>query len=502
MQKLEVLIEENAFGGVRPVEVVADVPVAVLVPALVEELHLPQTDLFGKKLVYALRRGPGGLILPEYTTLASCGVEPGSRLALISYVMDGPAGTTMQGAAQQQPSSSSFHSAVTMDGFNRIDWPHTSAPLPTVKPAIKKEANWTRRAFLAVGSTALGVGSIGLGYAAYRSLFMNMAPKQPVIPHILVPAPVHPALPTKAKLVFSFTGHQQTVRVVAWSPDGTALASGADDTQLLVWSTGGIVRQTLRHPAPVRALAWSPDSQRLVTGSANQVLFLNAQTGATLARSTHRHFAPVTSLAWTAHGLQQVVSGALDMHAIVWDTNNYHAQTIFTRHTTPIEAVSWAAGGQIVASSSHGGAVRVWMAANGQEVHSYYLDAQIPMRGLAFAAAGSQLAVGGDDGIVRLWNGLNCQQQGTKIGTIVCVDMPMRLRAANKPIRTLAWSPDARFLAVGGDDGRVTVWYPAQGGKLLLAIQHNDAVHGLAWSPNGDQLVTASGNSAMVWALM
>ena len=47
MQKLEVLIEENAFGGARPVEVIADAPVSMLVPALVEELNLPKTDLFG-----------------------------------------------------------------------------------------------------------------------------------------------------------------------------------------------------------------------------------------------------------------------------------------------------------------------------------------------------------------------------------------------------------------------------------------------------------------------
>ncbi len=36
MQKLEIFIEENATGAVRPVAVAADTPVSALVPALVE----------------------------------------------------------------------------------------------------------------------------------------------------------------------------------------------------------------------------------------------------------------------------------------------------------------------------------------------------------------------------------------------------------------------------------------------------------------------------------
>src|SRR5258708_34282850 len=105
-------------------------------------------------------------------------------------------------------------------------------------------------------------------------------------------------LPTMAKPALTFTRHQAIVRTVAWSPDGTMLASGADDTQLFIWGMDGMVQHTVQHPASVHVLAWSPEEQKLVTGSANEAIFVNALRGSPLARSAHRHTAAVTRLAW------------------------------------------------------------------------------------------------------------------------------------------------------------------------------------------------------------
>src|SRR2546426_8903397 len=84
MQTLKVLIEENAFGALRLLEVAADAPVSAIVPALIEELNLPQTDLFGNRLVYVLRSASGGGILPADRSLAASGSPPNTKLALDS----------------------------------------------------------------------------------------------------------------------------------------------------------------------------------------------------------------------------------------------------------------------------------------------------------------------------------------------------------------------------------------------------------------------------------
>ncbi len=503
MQKLEIFIEESTHGSVRPVEIVADAPVAALVPALVEELHLPQADSFGKKLVYLLRHTSNGRVLAEQATLLAAGVIQGERLTLDSYAMHSSAVPLMNTTLPLSTPDILFHSSTTAADETAL--PTVARTSGLLEPRRKKQ-NVTRRAFLALGGVALSIGTVGLGYAAFHSFnkstpnttnMMGMQPPKAQKTSI-------PMIPTMLKQGITFTGHQQIVRTVAWSPDGMTLASGADDALLLLWGTDGMVHQRIVHPASIRALAWSPDSQRLVTGSNNQVLFLNAQTGASLFLSTHRHHAAVSSLAWTTHNQDmQVVSGGADNRAIVWNTTMYRSQTIFTRHTTPIESVSWASDGQIVASSSQGGAVRVWNAMSGQELHAFYFDATVPMRVLAFSPADTTLAVGGDDGVVRFWNGQTCQQQAVVNGVQQCVDVPQRIQVSHSAIRSLAWSPDGRFLAIGSGDGVLSVWQPMQHQKPLLTmtIQQNTPVHSITWAPKSDQLAVSAGNQVTLWTL-
>jgi hypothetical protein len=509
MQKLEVLIEESAFGVARPVEMVADAPISVLIPALVEELRLSPTDIFGNSLVYVLRDTASGTMLPEHMTLREVGIQPGARLALDSYVM-GDSGATLMQQTQFQYAApdAEFHTSATVADqaqMPALSVRDTSSSLAAVK---KQKRAWSRRAFLLASGAVLGAGGVGLGYAAYQAinhgLFLQTHKAALPSPATTVaPMPAQAPLPKTAKQVFTFTGHHDTVRVVSWSSDGMMLASGANDARLMTWDLKGTVHLNIHHDTTVQSLAWSPDGQRIVTGAGSHITFFDAQNGRRLAHFTQSHTAPVTSLAWTPHNQMQVVSGSQDQRAIVWNTTKYMPTLVFRLHTAAIESVSWASDGQTVASASLGGAVRIWNAENGQEVHSFYLDAQLPMRAAAFAPAGAQLAIGGDDGIIRLWHGLTCQHVGTGQFGLQCMDVPQRFQASAAAIHSLAWSPDGRFLLAGSDDGTFTVWYPSSSQKPLVSMRQNDPVLSVAWSPaSNQQIATASGQSVAIWNLM
>jgi WD40 repeat protein len=516
MQKLEVLIEENAFGSVRPVEVVADAPVSALIPALVEEFKLPQTDLFGQNLTYVLRRtSEGGKPIPVSSTLLASGIVSGELLALDSNA-PGENAWAMVGDQQihtpYTPAPNigvpTIHSTATMTDFSLLSpssvntQSATFQPNPFMKPQPKKHS---RRAFLALGGVAAVALGAGVAYATYTKMAGNkVAPGGLKVPPMGGQTTQQPTVPTRAKLQITFARHQQTVRTVAWSPDGKTLASGADDTQVFVWDTGGAVKANIDHPAAVNALAWSPDGQRLATASANLVAFFNAANGNAVARPNAEHTQPVTSLAWAAQGAQQVVSGSQDLHAVVWNTNTYTVQTIYQLHTAAIENVAWTPDGLDVASSSAGGFIRLWVAANGQDVHAHYQDAMTPMRALQFSPTAPQLAVGGDDGVVRIWNmATTCQNVvGQGVLNSQCMDVPQRIHVSTQIVRTLAWSHDGKYLAVGADDGIVSVWDPANTQRPLLTIQQDAAILSVSWSPDNKMLAIASGATASTWVLM
>ena len=69
-------------------------------------------------------------------------------------------------------------------------------------------------------------------------------------------------------LLQTLTGHIYAVRYVLFSPDGTMIASGASDNTARVWQvSNGINMAKYRIKTDVRDIAWSPDSQYLAVTS-------------------------------------------------------------------------------------------------------------------------------------------------------------------------------------------------------------------------------------------
>lgn len=510
MQKYEILIEENAFGATRPIEVDMSIPISALLPELVGMLHLPEYDLFGKPLIYVLRHATSNRVLSSERTLADSGILPGMVLALDSLNSDGvsiPVASLPITLAGNPPSPVDYDLYTS----NTLSDAALFSALPPEQFALKqnsknkKRHDVSRRAFLLACGIACGVSGIGLGYAANRS-FLDNALSQLTSSHRVVqqqkPQPTNATQANKmvapkqitVKIRTTFTKHQQIVRAIDWSSGGKFLASGSDDTHVLIWDLQGNVQQDLAHPAAVHALALSPDETHVATGSNNQVAFWDTLTGKRVALSIHRHIQTVNVIAWTAKNEQQIVSVGEDKRAVIWDPHSFKSLLTYQHHTAAIRSVAWSADGKTVASGSDAGAIRVWNATDGQDVHGYYQDAQIPMRAVAFARLGTQLAVGGDDGIVRLWNGLNCINNGPQ-----CMDIPQRITIAQSPVRALSWSPDGRFLAVGTNNGMFQLLQTAKNKQQLFAQNVGNIVRSIAWSPDSTQIAMAVGKQVMVW---
>jgi WD40 repeat protein len=156
-------------------------------------------------------------------------------------------------------------------------------------------------------------------------------------------------------------GHEGWVSSVTFSPDGTRLVSGSDDTTIRLWDTAtGEELKTLRgHEGVVRSVTFSPDGTRLASGGYDTTIRLWDTTTGEEVNTFRGHEAYVVSVAFNPDGTR-LVSGSNDRTVRLWDTTTGEALTTLRGHDAWVNSVTFNSDGTRLASASGDTTIRLW----------------------------------------------------------------------------------------------------------------------------------------------
>ncbi len=120
--------------------------------------------------------------------------------------------------------------------------------------------------------------------------------------------------------LYIYHGHSDAVNAVAWSPDGTRIASGSDDGTVQVWdaASGKILTFYHGHSDMVIAVAWSPDGTRIASASSDKTVQVWDAAKGDNVYTYAGHSDAVNTVAWSPDGTH-IASASSDKTVQVWD---------------------------------------------------------------------------------------------------------------------------------------------------------------------------------------
>lgn len=262
--------------------------------------------------------------------------------------------------------------------------------------------------------------------------------------------------------LFVLGGHTGFICGVAYSPDGKWIASAGmgnpyhfnqpnriQPGEVILWdaATGDRLRTLRGHTHNISCVTFSPDGRMLATLSLdNSIRFWNPITG---------------------EEVQILAAGDQDPRNSAFHADGYRPLLLFTPDGT-----------QLLAGTPAGKVLR-WQVATGQSLNAWQFDPKRRIDALSLSRDGKWLAVGNGD-TVQVFDTV-------KERNVLELDKSRFDGTIHRPV----FSPDTKLIAASSGHN-IGVWDRASGKLLRVYSGHQDHIQGMAFSPEGRYLASAS----------
>ncbi len=356
--------------------------------------------------------------------------------------------------------------------------PPASALAPT---SPSKQRKVSRRALL-IGGTGAAVALAGGGtllYYLHRGTITN-APPHHQGQTTPTPAP-GPQKLIEGIPVLSLTGHSKSVWQVAWDKTGRYLATGSEDTYVMLWDVGSILKKgatTLQAlatplrkwklPKPIEAncLCWSADGRTLAAVVLDQNIYLintASSAPATTLRDTSQQNNFETpfyaNIAWSPTSAYFVTNdlNTFKTEVGLWQYGRSTSPQILSFHDANssqsgagMDFVSWSSDGKLLAGHTSAGEVAIWDMATKQVSQVITMADRLQYKGLIINneclawSPVEQVLAASDYDYTYIWDVKNNKQLLT-----LQVNEPLLLHDIHPPyVWNMTWSPNGRYLAL------------------------------------------------------
>jgi len=333
-----------------------------------------------------------------------------------------------------------------------------------------------------------------------------------------------------------FHGHSGRIWSLDFSPDSQTLVSGSLDRTVRLWDVGAWQNETiLNRDSAALGLRFSPDGRLTGRSQGGRFLVRDLVSGRLVAEL------PTSDAFFSPNGELLVAIMATNSFS-VWNTRDFTLLTNVQTEAKLERPPCFSPDGQLLAIRRSSNAVEfrdtsdwqlhhLWKPGEGGKNTSedlVYSAISYTMIGLGFSPDGELLALASGEGSVRIYalssprqvrrlqtglkrlNNLAWLPHSRTLALASRLDSTVQLwdlaRQDHKVLNSeagnvfaIAVSPDSKTLAVGTQDGTIVLWNLRTLRQMATLKAHLTYVGGLAFSPDGQILVSQAGDGVRVW---